>query len=80
MKKDLESNKCLETSGGYNIESTGVTGERLMVLILLITLAYSSAIIMGEKINSSGVACYVGRVKEAKRKTTQHILYRFQRQ
>jgi len=62
-------------SGGYNIEIPGVTGDRLIVLILLITLAYSSAIIMGEQINSSGVACYVGRVKEAKRRERRHSTF-----
>ncbi|HEY9300717.1 MAG TPA: hypothetical protein VIQ31_31005 [Phormidium sp.] len=35
-------------SGGYNLESTGVTGNRLIAVIILITLAYTSSIISGE--------------------------------
>ena len=61
--------------GGYNIERTGLTGDRLIVLILLITIAYTSAIVMGEKINSSGVGCYVGRVKEAGRSERRHSAF-----
>jgi hypothetical protein len=39
--------KCSEIikSGGYYLEGTGLKGQRLMVLILLIALAYSSAIL-----------------------------------
>jgi hypothetical protein len=33
------------------LEGTEVEGERLIALILLITLAYGSAIMLGEKIN-----------------------------
>ncbi|MFB2835362.1 IS4 family transposase [Floridanema evergladense] len=59
-------------SGGYNLESTGVTGNRLISLIILITLAYSSAIMSGEKIKNKGVAKYVGRVREPGRKHRRH--------
>ncbi|MEG4590609.1 hypothetical protein QUA86_34625 [Microcoleus sp. F6_B6] len=34
-------------SGGYYLEGTGLKGQRLMTLILLIALAYSSAIMQG---------------------------------
>jgi Transposase DDE domain len=37
-------------SGGYNLEGTQVTGQRLISLIILITLAYNSALISGEKL------------------------------
>ena len=37
-------------SGGYNLEDTNVSGERLIVLILLIALAYTSATILGQQI------------------------------
>lgn len=59
-------------SGGYNIESTGVTGNRLIALITLITLAYSTVIISGEKIFNKGVVKYVGRVKEKGRFHRRH--------
>lgn len=59
-------------SGGYNLESTGVNDERLIVLIILITLAYTSAIMSGEKIKKKGVVKYVGRVKEKRRAQRRH--------
>ncbi len=34
-------------SGGYDLEGTGLKGKRLIVLILLIAIAYSSAVIQG---------------------------------
>lgn len=61
--------------GGYNIERTGLTGDRLVVLILLITIAYTSSIVMGEQIKQKGVTCYVGRVKEAGRSERRHSAF-----
>ncbi|MBO1345928.1 MAG: hypothetical protein EBE86_035160 [Hormoscilla sp. GUM202] len=71
----MELRKCLETLGGYNIERTGLTGDRLVVLILLITIAYTSSIVMGEEIKQKGVTCYVGRVKEAGRRERRHSAF-----
>ena len=59
-------------SGGYNLESTGISGDRLISLIILITLAYTSSIILGEKIKNKGVVKYVGRVKEKHRTQRRH--------
>ncbi len=59
-------------SGGYNLESTNVSGDRLIVLILLITIAYSSATFFGEQIKLLGVQKYVGRVKESGRQERRH--------
>lgn len=59
-------------TGGYNLESTGVTGNRLIALIILITLAYTSSIMSGEKIINKGVAKYVGRVREPGRTHRRH--------
>jgi hypothetical protein len=59
-------------SGGYNLESTGVNGSRLIALIILITLAYTSSIMSGEKIKNKGVVKYVGRVKEKRRTQRRH--------
>lgn len=39
-------------SGGYNLEDTNVSGERLSSLILLIAIAYSSATFKGQKIKN----------------------------
>jgi Transposase DDE domain len=59
-------------SGGYNLESTGVTGNRLIALIILLSLAYTSAIMSGEKIKNKGVVKYVSRVKEKHRTQRRH--------
>ncbi|MFB2879322.1 IS4 family transposase [Floridanema aerugineum] len=59
-------------SGGYNLESTGISGDRLIALIILITLAYTSSIMSGEKIKNKGVVKYVGRVKEKRRTQRRH--------
>lgn len=60
-------------SGGYNLESTSVTVNRLIALIILMTLAYSSSIMCGQKIKDKGVVKYVGRVKEKRRTQRRHL-------
>ncbi|MEH2188845.1 MAG: IS4 family transposase [Nostoc sp.] len=59
-------------SGGYNLEDTNVSGQRLISLILLISLAYTSATISGQKIKRMGVQKYVGRIKELGRTVRRH--------
>ena len=59
-------------SGGYNLEGTQVLGQRLIILILLITIAYSTATIGGRKIKRMGVQKYVGRVQEPRRHERRH--------
>lgn len=59
-------------SGGYNLEETNVSGERLIRLILLIAIAYTSATIKGQEIKRKGVQKYVGRVKERSRAERRH--------
>jgi hypothetical protein len=58
--------------GGYNLEETNVSGERLITLILLIAIAYTSATIHGQQIKRKGVQKYVGRVKEPSRIERRH--------
>lgn len=58
--------------GGYNIEGTQVTGERLIALILLGTLAYSRATFQGNLILRKGVAQYVSRPSESKRRSRRN--------
>jgi hypothetical protein len=58
--------------GGYNLEDTNVSGERLITLILLIAIAYTSATIHGQEIKRKGVQKYVGRVKEPGRIERRH--------
>jgi len=41
QKIGLELKKCSDfKGGGYNLEGTNVTGERLVVMVLLIAIAY----------------------------------------
>jgi len=58
-------------SGGYNLEGTRITGNRLVVLILLIAIAYTTATMQGKK-SANGVTKYIGRVKEIGRQQRRH--------
>jgi len=62
-------------SGGYQTHQTLVHGERLISLLLLITLAYSSAVLTGEKIQKRKQIKYVSRVKEKKRVVRRHSYF-----
>ncbi len=42
-------------TGGYNLESTHALGQRLISLILLIAIAYSSAILAGRHLQPMGL-------------------------
>ena len=59
-------------SGGYNLEETKVSGERLITLILIIAFAYSLATFKRQNIKQKGVQKYVGRVKEYGRSKRRH--------
>jgi len=54
-------------SGGYNIEGTGLRGDRLIKIILFMAIVYSSAIFQGSKIQKKQVQKYVSRHKESKK-------------
>jgi len=55
-------------TGGYNIEGSGLRGERLIKIILLMTSAYSSAIFQGTEIQKKHVQKYVSRRWEPRKK------------
>jgi hypothetical protein len=59
-------------TGGYNLEKSHANNERLKNLILLIALAYSCAILPGQKIKRMGIQKYVGRLTEPKRLQRRH--------
>lgn len=59
-------------SGGYNLEATKVTGERLIALILLICLSYSLSTFSGQIFQQKGVAKYVTRPTEPHRIYRRH--------
>lgn len=62
-------------SGGYNLEATQVCEKRLNTLILLIAIAYTSAIIQGGEIKQKGVQKYTCRVKEPGRAERRHSTF-----
>ena len=55
-------------SGGYHLEGTGLTGHRLMSLILLVALAYTSAIIQGTTVQEKALQWYVACPQSPHRK------------
>jgi len=58
--------------GGYNLEETNVTGERLVTIILLIAIAYMTATRQGRKMKRRGIQKYIGRVQETGRIERRH--------
>ncbi len=54
--------------GGYNLEQTGLRGERLNGIVLIMSLAYFQGVINGEEIEKKTVQKYAARPKEPGRK------------
>ncbi|MEG5006893.1 hypothetical protein QUB17_25050 [Microcoleus sp. B5-C4] len=61
--------------GGYNLERTNLTGERLSKLLVLLSLAYLKSIIQGIKIKSKQVQEYLSRKTENYRKYARHSTF-----
>lgn len=59
-------------SGGYNLEGCHACQSRLSAIILLIAIAYTSAVIQGIDIKLSEVEHYICRPKEARRIQRRH--------
>ena len=59
-------------SGGYNLEKSHANNQRLNSLILLIALAYSCALLQGQKIKNMGIQKYVRRLTECRRSIRRH--------
>ena len=55
-------------TGGYDLEGTSLKGDRLINMILLMTLAYSSAMFQGTELKKKQLQKYVSRHKEPKKK------------
>jgi hypothetical protein len=45
--------------GGYNLEGTKVTGQRLISLLILISVAYTVSTFSGQKIKHKGIQQYI---------------------
>jgi hypothetical protein len=54
--------------GGYNLEGSGLRGERLIKMILLMAIAYTCAIFQGTEIQKKQVQKYVARRSQARKK------------
>lgn len=61
--------------GGYNLEKTNLTSERLSKLLILLSLAYLKSIIQGIDIKSKQVQEYLGRKTESHRKYARHSTF-----
>lgn len=81
LKQSIDTFKCrsgLEAmfkdcqTGGYNLEKSHANNQRLNSLILLIAIAYSCAILQGQKIKNMGIQKYVGRLTECGRSIRRH--------
>lgn len=59
-------------TGGYNLEKSHANNDRLKNLVLLIAIAYTSAIFQGQKIKQMGIQKYIGRLTEPKRLQRRH--------
>ena len=59
-------------SGGYNLEDCHAIETRLSVIVLLIAIAYTSAIIQGIDVRTSKVERYICRPKEQLRIQRRH--------
>ena len=59
-------------SGGYNLEGCYAIDARLSAIVLLIAIAYTSAIIQGIDIRTAGVERYVCRPQETRRIQRRH--------
>lgn len=62
-------------TGGYNLEASYTTNQRLIALILLVAIAYSCAILSGRRSRHMGVQKYVGRLNELKRACRRHSAF-----
>lgn len=62
-------------SGGYNLEGCHAIEVRLSAIVLLIAIAYTSAIIQGIDIRSSKVEYYICRPKESHRIQRRHSIF-----
>ena len=54
-------------TGGYNLEGTGLTEDRLIKMILLMTIAYSRNSLEGTVVRRKNLQKYVCRLKEQKK-------------
>jgi len=62
-------------TGGYNLEGSGLKGDRLIKIILLMALVYSSAIFQGTEIQKKQVQKYVSRRKDKRQEYRRRSIF-----
>jgi len=62
-------------TGGYNLEGSGLKGDRLIKIILLMVLVYSSAIFQGTEIQKKQVQKYVSRRKDKRQEYRRRSIF-----
>ncbi|MEG4301758.1 IS4 family transposase [Microcoleus sp. D3_18a_C4] len=62
-------------SGGYDLEGTGLRGDRLVTIILLMAIAYLSAICQGTIHQKKQVQKYISRRKEPSKKYRRRSIF-----
>ncbi|OLT62701.1 IS4 family transposase [Moorena bouillonii] len=62
-------------TGGYNLENTKVSERRLKAIILLISIAYTLATLLGVALKNLGVSEYICRPTESERSTERHSFF-----
>ena len=62
-------------TGGDNIEGTSLKGDRLINMILLITIAYSSAVFQGTEIQKKQIQKYVSRPKKPRKQYRRRSIF-----
>lgn len=62
-------------TGGYNLEASHANVTRLIALILLIAIAYSCAVLAGQKLRQSKMQKYIGRLTELRRRERRHSTF-----
>ncbi|NJL98750.1 MAG: transposase [Synechococcaceae cyanobacterium SM2_3_2] len=62
-------------SGGYQLERTQLSGERIEAMMMVIAMAYTSATLKGETIKRQKMELYVGRTREPKRARARHSTF-----
>ncbi|NJP22551.1 MAG: IS4 family transposase [Hydrococcus sp. CRU_1_1] len=62
-------------SGGYNLENSQASPQRLTNLILLIAFAYTASCLVGLKIRNTGYAEYINRLKIENQNRSRHSYF-----
>jgi len=62
-------------SGGYNLEGSGLRGDRLIKMILLMAIVYTVAIFQGTEIQKKQVQKYVSRQKDQPQKYRRRSIF-----